>query len=270
LSNVLERLVELEADVLYQEPAADGERRIGCVEGTTPVLLSSPHGAVHTRRGEPKEEEEFTAALACLVAELTGAHALSTRRRSPTDPNWEQDVPYKRLLRRIVAREGIAFVLDIHGTAPDRDFGVALGTMNGRSCPRRREMIIRRLEERGFRREGDDLDDRDRLDVDGTFTAGGLSEQETITRFAWERLGVPSAQLELHPSLRVVERRADATLPRPFHGDPERIHRIVAALVEIVLAAPIDIDPVGPDPADERSINRSSSWEISYARTPDP
>ncbi len=258
MSNVLERLVELEADVLYQEPPAEGERRIGRVKGTTPVLLSAPHGAVHTRRGEPKEEEEFTAALACLVAELTDAHALTLRRRSPTDPNWERDVPYKRLLRRIVARERIAFVLDIHGTAPDRDFGVALGTMKGRSCPQHREMIIRRLEDHGFRREGDDLDDRDRLDVDGTFTAGGLKEQETVTRFAWERLGVPSAQLELHPSLRVVERREDATLPRPFHGDPERIRRVVAALVEIVLA-----DGVGGDPVS--SLSSPSSSERTHA-----
>jgi hypothetical protein len=138
---LLGRLVELEGDVLYQEPPSEGGRGIGSVRGTVPVLLSAPHGAVHTRRGEPKEEEEFTAAMACLVAELTDAHALYARRRSPTDPNWYPDVP--------------------------------------------------------------------------------------------------SAQLELHPSLRVVERREDATLPRPFHGDRERIRRMVEALVDIVLVATV-------------------------------
>jgi hypothetical protein len=242
LPDLLERLVALEADVLYREPAGEEEPRIGSLPGTTPVLLSAPHGAIHTRRGELKEEEEFTAALACLVAGLTDAHALYARRKSPTDPNWYRDVPYKRRLRRIVAGDGIAFVLDIHGTAPSRELGVALGTMHGRSCPEHRGLIIRRLEERGFRQRGDGvdyvdhIDCLDTLDVDETFTAAGLDGQETVTAFAWETLGVPSAQLELRPGLRVVERRADATLPRPFHADPRRIKRIVQVLVDVVEA----------------------------------
>jgi hypothetical protein len=238
LPGFFERLVALEADVRYQEPPRRGDSRIGTMPGTTPVLLSAPHGAVHTRNGEAKEEEEFTAAMACLVAELTGAHALYARRRSPTDPNWYPDVPYKRRLRRIVARAGVRFVVDIHGTAPHRPFGVALGTMEGRSCPEQRPGIIQRLESHGFRR---DAAFPDRLDIDETFTAGGLHGQETITCFVSQRLGVPAAQIELHPLLRVVERREDATLPRPFHGDPERIERIVrtlALLVESLATSP--------------------------------
>jgi hypothetical protein len=186
---------------------------------------------VHTRQGEAKEEEEFTAALACLVAERTGAHALYARRRSPTDPNWYTEVPYKKRLRRIVARAEVRFVFDVHGTAPKRPFGVALGTMEGRSCPEQRAEIIARLEACGFQRNAPFPD---RLDLDETFTAQGLPEQETITHFVSQRLGVPAAQFELHPLLRVVERRADATLPRPFHGNPERIERIVEALALLV------------------------------------
>jgi hypothetical protein len=224
-------LVELEADVRYQQLAVEGVARIGCLPGTKPVLLSAPHSAVHTRHSEPKEEEEFTAALACLVAELTDAHALYARRRSPTDPNWYASVPYKRHLRRMVAQTGIRFVLDIHGAAPDRRFGIALGTMSGQSCPDHRDVIIDLLEKHGFRRHGDFLD---HLDVDHKFTAQGLSGQETITNFAWRRLGVPCAQFELHPSLRVVERREDATLSSPFHGDSARIKRLVQAFVDLV------------------------------------
>lgn len=227
----LERMVELEADVRYQEPSRNGASRIGVLSGSVPVLLSAPHSAVHTRHGEPKEEEEFTAAIACLVARVSDAHALYVRRRSPTDPNWYRDVPYKRSLRRVVDRAGVRFVLDIHGTAPDRAFGVALGTMDGESCPRQRREVIQQLEGCGFRR---DEVFPDRLDVDDTFTGRGLEGQETVTYFASQRLGVPAAQVELHPLLRVVERREDATLPRPFQGDPERIERIVEALVLLV------------------------------------
>lgn len=230
MGDLLRRMIELEADVRYQE-AAEGGPGIGSVPGVTPVLLSAPHSAVHTRHGEAKEEEEFTAALVCLVAELTGAHALYLRARSPSDPNWDTDVPYKRHLRQVVAQAGIHFVLDVHGAGPERRFGVSLGTMNGASCPRQRGGIIQLLEAHGFRRQARFPD---RLDVDNVFTARGLSGQETITRFAWQTLGVPCAQLELHPRLRVVERREDATLPGPFRGDAERIERLVQALIDLV------------------------------------
>ena len=231
MSRLLRRLLELEADVRYQEPAGECKSRAGCVRGEVPILLSAPHGATHTRGGQPKEEEEFTAAMACLVADLTGSNALYTRRKSPTDPNWERAVPYKQRMRRLVEEKRVEFVLDLHGMAPERELGIALGTMRGESCPKHRDAIVGVLEDHGFRRRGDSLD---RLDVDVIFTARGLRGQETITSFAWRRLGVPCAQLEFHPALRVVERRADASLPRPYQGDFGRIRRAVQALVGIV------------------------------------
>lgn len=231
MSSLLGRLLELEADVRYQEPAGEGESRIGCVRGSVPVLLSAPHGAVHTRGGQPKEEEEFTAAMACLLAKLTDSSALYARRKSPTDPGWERAVHYKQRMRRLVEEERIEFVLDIHGMAAERELGIALGTMRGESCPKHGDDIVGVLEDHGFRRRGDSLD---RLDVDVTFTARGLRGQETITSFAWRRLGIPCAQLEFSPALRVVERRADASLPRPYHGDSRRIRQAVQALVGIV------------------------------------
>jgi hypothetical protein len=219
--------VEFESDVLYQEPPEDGRSHIGYLRGSTPVLLSAPHAAVHTRQGETKEEEEFTAALVSLAAKQTGAHAIYARRASLTDPSWYAGVPYKRCLRRLAGRYGLCFVLDVHGTAPDRPFGVALGTMKGRSCPDQRDTIISTLEACGFRRGGAFVD---RLDIDRAFTGAGQRYQETITRFVSEGLGIQAAQIELHPLLRVVERRQDATLPRPYRGDRERIERVVRAL----------------------------------------
>jgi hypothetical protein len=231
VSRLIERLIALEADVRYQEPARDGEAEFRHVPGRTPVLLSAPHGAVHTRRGKLKEEDEYSAAMARLVAELTGAHALYARRRSDTDPNWYRGVPYKACLRRAVAGGQVRFVLDLHAAAPSRDFGIALGTIQGQSCPRHRQGIVDLLERGGFRRDGQGLD---RLDVDQAFTARGLRGQETVTRYAWETLGLPAAQFEFHPCLRVAERRPDATSPRPYRGDPGRIARAVGALADLI------------------------------------
>jgi hypothetical protein len=134
-------------------------------------------------------------------------------------------------MRRAVVEEKIGFVLDLHAAAPYRDFGIAVGTMGGESCPGYRERILLTLQQAGFDRDGRGVG---RLDLDQTFTGRGLVGQETVTRFAWERLHVPAAQLELHPCLRVVARRADASCPRPYHGDRRLIEHTVHTLVELV------------------------------------
>ena len=164
----LERLVALEADVRYQELPSEDEVAFGYVRGQMPILLSAPHGAVHTRRGQLKEEDEYTAGMAFLVAELTGAHALYARRRSNTDPNWYAAVPYKRRLEQVVRKAGIRFVLDLHAAAATREArgeGPPRGRSgNGRAAPspagsrpgrgaRRRSPGGRRLP-RGPRRRG--------------------------------------------------------------------------------------------------------------------
>ncbi len=227
----MHRLAELEADVRYQELATGDEPEFRYEPGRIPVLLSAPHGAVHTRLGRLKEEDEYTAGLARLVAELTGAHGLYARRRSTADPNWDTDVPYKQRLRQIVEQAGIRFVLDLHGAAGRRDFGIALGTMQGASCPAQRDILIAILEQHGF---SPTASGPDRLDVDHTFTGRGKKGQETIIGYAWGTLGVPAAQFELHPRLRVVARRQDATLAQSFHGDASRIEQTINALVAIV------------------------------------
>ncbi len=231
MAELTQRLAELEADVRYQDFATGDEPEFRYEPGQIPVLLSAPHGAVHTRLGQLKEEDEYTAGMARLVAELAGAHVLYARRRSTTDPNWDTDVPYKQRLQQIVEQAGIRFVLDLHGAAGTRDFGIALGTMNGASCPIQHDSLISILEQHGFSRSASGLD---RLDVDHTFTGRGRKGQETIIGYAWGKLRVPAAQFELHPRLRVVERRRDATLPQSFRGDARKIEQTVNALAAIV------------------------------------
>jgi hypothetical protein len=231
-SELLHRLIELETDVRYQDFADDEVEDFAYLSGRIPVLLSAPHGTVHTRLGKPKQEDEYTSGFAKLIAELTDVHVMYTRYRSLTDPNWYPDAPYKKVLQQVIEREAIRFVLDIHGVAEHRKFGIALGTKRGKSCPQHREIIIRHLGRFGFSQDADEV--LHRLDLDRSFTAEGIKGQETITRFVYERLDVPAAQFELHPSLRIVERRSEATESEPFQGIPELIEVAVNAFTAMV------------------------------------
>ena len=233
MPSLIDHLVQLESEILYQLPPSTGKLEFNYIPGSTPLLLSAPHGAVHTRNGKLKVEDEYSAAFARFVAEMTGAHVLYACRKSGTDPNWYPDVPYKKALKQIVETARIGFVLDLHGSSARREFGLALGTMSGASCPAQRGLILETLEKSGFAVENYGLN---RLDLDHTFTGAGGEKQETITRFTWQKLKVAAAQLEVNAHLRVAFRKPDASLPKPFAGNPERIKNAVLAIQELVRA----------------------------------
>jgi hypothetical protein len=109
VTEIIDRLVELEEDVQYQESPSDSEPEFRYLPGHIPILLCAPHGAKHTRRGKPKDEDEFTAGLACLIGQRTGAHVLYARRKSDCDPNHDADAPFKQKLAEIIRKHrGVA------------------------------------------------------------------------------------------------------------------------------------------------------------------
>jgi hypothetical protein len=231
---MIKRLVELENDILYQDLATDGEPEFICLLGVLQVLVSAPHAAVHTRNQKPKEEDEFTGGMARLIGELCGAHVLYARRKSNTDPNYYPNVPYKQALAKIVQLNQIAFVMDLHGAAADRSFGLELGTANKQSCPADLvNSIISTLSEAGFR---DNASDRlRRLAINERFSGQGHEDWETITRYVWKKLYLPVVQIEINAHNRIPRRRADATnANQPFEGDAELIADTVRGLAAVI------------------------------------
>lgn len=231
MSELLERLIELEEDVHYQEPATDEEPEFAIQSGSLPILISAPHGAVHTRNGDNKEEDEFTAGIARLVAEESNAHVMWLRRKSDEDPNNDSDSRYKQCLLEIVDPKGIRFVLDIHGANKTREFGIALGTSNGHSCRSEvQDKIIETLKQHGVVSKGTKLK---RLAVNPKgFQASG---EGTITYCVSNQTDAEAAQFELNAHLRIPKRRSDATLDEDFESrDPALIEEAIEALTELV------------------------------------
>jgi hypothetical protein len=224
-----------ESQVRYRDDPPLGQAAFRYLPGTRPVLISAPHGALHWRHGGWKGEDEYTAALAHVLAGQTGAHALYTIRRIRPDPNFEDDSDYKRALARLLREHHILLVLDLHGARRRRDFGLELGTMGGFTCPDYEATIIRHIEWQGFVRNH--RRSLDRLWVNQLFKGG--ARQRTVTRFVWQQCGVNAAQIEINAHLRVVRRKPDATLypdEPDFAADPVRLRRAINALVRIVLS----------------------------------
>ncbi len=238
--SLLDRLQELETAVSYTTLAPDGEPSFSYQSGKLPILVSAPHATAHRRRQRIKGEEEFTGALAQFLADTTGVHALFSHYRSTGDPNWDRDSPYKNRLREIVHQNDIRFVLDLHGMSNRYKIGLALGTMNGRSCPEYEPLILKTVKNQlqpisqKAAKEFSELH-WDHFVLNHSRFTGGLANY-TITRFASQQLGVPALQIELCASARVVERRPFNASSKPFYGQPKAIEQTVSLLQALVQA----------------------------------
>ena len=230
--DLIEKLVEFENDIHYQDYSDDEQPEFEYVKGKIPVLISAPHGAVHTRDGKDKEEDEYTAGLARLIGNRTGAHVIYARRKSRTDPNADPAAPYKQALQQIIQENDIHFVLDLHGANMDRNFGIALGTLHGKSCSEQeKQIIVRTFEKYEIARTGSSLS---RLDDNNQLAGAGNANREPIVKFC-HRNSIPAAQMEINAWLRIPERREDASAPdKNFKGDQRLIINIIKALSDIV------------------------------------
>ncbi len=239
LSGALAALVAFERDrVHYCVLPPEGEPGFEVASGWRPVLISAPHGTAHWRKGRWKQEEEYTSALARWLADQTGAYAIYTTYAQRPDPHADRDAgAYKAALADLLAVHRIGLVLDLHGVRGDRDFALALGTINGASCPAHEQLITERLLAQGFH-FAVTAPSLDRLVLNHPRYAGGVQRQ-TVTRFAWEVCGVQAAQLEINAWLRVAQRleRATSYPDEPdFRCEPARTGRLLAGLVSVIEA----------------------------------
>jgi hypothetical protein len=217
-------------EVRYSDDPLPGQTAFRYQPGTRPVLISAPHGAHHWRENRWKAQDSFTAALAHVLAEHTGAHALYTVRRIRPDPNYDDDCDYKRTLAGLLRNHTIRLVLDLHGMRFDRQFGIALGTIDSRSCPDYEAGIIQAFTAQKFGMENVFLD---RLALNPLAYRGG-ARQHTVTRFVWEQCRINAAQIELNAHLRFIPGYTSSRLT--FTPDPVRQRRAINALVNIILA----------------------------------
>jgi len=134
MDKLLSRLCEHEKAVAYCSEAAENETWFDIRTGDHPVLVSAPHACIHHRDGQPKPQEEFTAAFVLALAEDTGCSAIYVKNKTREDPNWQPRGEYKQAVCELVDDRGIRLLVDLHGMTNRHRMGVALGTMNGTSC----------------------------------------------------------------------------------------------------------------------------------------
>lgn len=229
-------LVRIESQIHYAVSPPEDRAPFVIVRHPSPVLLSAPHGAI-TYRGNTREtwhqEDDYTAGMALLLAQLCGTSAIATVwRTGDSDPNYhgEPRSPYKRALRALAAEAGVRWVVDLHASADA-------------SLPARVLVDLGTREELGSLPRGQL--ERFKGLLEATLGPGTVSqdrfparrEGRTITAFCHGVLGLHAVQVEMKSAVRAVVRRREATAYAewgPYRADPADVLGMMGALAAFV------------------------------------
>ena len=184
---------------LYREPVCSDADGLIYIKGDIPLAVTAPHSSVHKRMGKLKRQEFYTAALSVMLHCLTGCHVLYTNRLMESDPNYYDDSQFKVRLKSIVEQNDIKFLLDLHGTGPDRENDIYPGVGVNK------EFLL------GHKNYLDELEHAASLNQ---VSVGGLdvfpaAKQMTVTKYVARTLGVPSIQIEINRKLREPEKNPE-------------------------------------------------------------
>ena len=241
---LLDELTQLESGIDYRNRLSEAGKPFQFEYGDRPILLSAPHATTHTRSGDEKMEEEFTAGVVRYLAKMCDCHAIFSTHLQDEDPNWDEDSAYKNAIADAVERHGIQAVIDIHGMTNRHNIGVALGTMHGRSLVNLELSPVQPFLDVGFEHvaisslETLSSPDWRRVVVDHPKFTGGL-RSHTVTRFVVEELGLPALQVELTSAVRIVYRGPNSGWPFEYWGDEAGIKATMRALRSLIAKWPV-------------------------------
>ena len=254
----LERLVELESGVHYNQPPPPGVETFVVVERPSAVLLSAPHGAVTFRNSTREvwhDEDEYTAGMALLLGEVCGVSVVATTWKNiQYDPNntCKDGLPYRNAVRRLIDTRRVRFVLDIHGASLhtevlDPEQTIDLGYRQMRGKPSAEQPNPPSMEPQHIARLEALLEQAGRQSIPDCFVVDhnhfAARGPATITTLAVEQgqrgpgPRVQALQIEMKPPLRTLRRFPAASQYKTqgeYRADPGCVRAMLQALADFI------------------------------------
>ena len=239
------QLIQIEAGIHYSELPPPERAPFVVVRRQSPIILSAPHGAITFRNNNDEiwhEEDEYTAGMALLLSEICETSVIATIwRTEDSDPNEHGDVrsAYKQELLRLVETTDTHWLIDLHGAGEDsaslaREQKVDLGI--GKDNDYLPKIAYKSLVDILERHLGKGVADRNGKNG---FRA---QNKNRIAAFVHQALDLNSVQIEMKPSVRVSQRRVDASMygkdpsknGEPFSAPPQNVIGMMQSLVEFI------------------------------------
>lgn len=118
----------------YEEAFTLTNKGIGILvkNGKIPILISTPHSVPQTREGKYKGKEFFTGGIGQHLHNKTGCFLIQSLASENHDPNYdtEEKSIYKQELTKLVTKNNIQLVIDLHGCKRTTPYLIELGTVD--------------------------------------------------------------------------------------------------------------------------------------------
>lgn len=243
----LQQLIQMESQVHYGELPPPGVEPFVCILRNSPIVLSAPHGARTFRNNTTEiwhEEDEYTAGMALLLSELCQTSVIATVwRTEESDPNehGETRSAYKRALRHLVelSNPKPTYLIDLHGAGEDSnriaitqkiDLGVG---RRAEYLPPNESRALKEILEKGLGKGSTERNGKPGWDAEN---------ENRISAFAHNVLGLSAVQVEMKPSVRIPLRRIDASMysklgskfSGPCSAEQKDVIAMLQALVDFI------------------------------------
>ncbi len=154
---------------------------------TLKPMISSPHSVEHVRNGKMKVGEFRTSTISYQLHTDYNIPAIIKVDTQGGDPNWDKTSDYKTVLQKYIKDNNINFLLDIHISAPTREYDVEVGTgklRNVKEDTNIRDLVKETLE-----------DKYSNITCDTVFPACG---KLTVAGSTFLECDIPTIQLEVN------------------------------------------------------------------------
>lgn len=250
--STVEKLINFEKQIRYDELPNAGQLPFEVIVKNESILISAPHGAKTFRNNKEQvwhEEDEYTAGMALVLSEICDVSAIVMKAKCPDyDPNYtvQENVPYKCEIKRLIKKNDICFVIDLHGAALfsptlDDDQTIDLGTRQKNVSDESSFNLhhVEKFEDILSYHDEENLSTnfvvrRNRFPAAGPGTITTFSSQQKIPN---TEINVQALQIEMKPQVRVARRFASSTLYNscgPYEADPKSILHMLQSLVNFI------------------------------------
>lgn len=105
------------------------------LKGTVPILFSVPHAVLQKLNDDKiKLSEPYTKAISLYLNKHCNTYSIIKNKDTGIDSNKDIYDKYNVELKRLVRKESIKLVIDLHGASRFRKFDVEFGTLNNLSA----------------------------------------------------------------------------------------------------------------------------------------
>jgi hypothetical protein len=191
--DLLKELIELETRYKNEDIQENGTYEI--ITGSLPVIISAPHSVTHFRNGLPKYGEFMTGVLAKLIQKRLDCYCITKTKNDLTDPNYDEEHPYKEDIIELVNKNNIEFLIDLHIMKSERQAAIEIGTGRGRNVFH--NPVFANEFKRQFERNGITP-----VIVDEHFTGGF---KHTVSSTISHHANIPCIQMEINWGLLNLE-----------------------------------------------------------------